>query len=163
MLEVEVRGRCTLPEHTSHLPSALQPPFHTLNMSLYQNYKDRTNEYKIYVKIMSFVLNMIHFLEFIKARDPTPPYHYKEERQLPANFDYGLYQTICLSLFLIEIINFTPQTWAALWVLTLLVFGLMWACDGNYTILGSLWLVLGYIDFISIIFLRTQVLPRLFR
>jgi calcium-binding protein CML len=109
--------------------------------------------------------------EFILNRSPLPPYKpASKDKQLPAGFDYATYQANCLSLFLVKIVNFTPLTWLALWLLAVVWFVTMvlvdvvisaTAADGDddyysleYVILSGLWLLLGYVDTLAIFALQ---------
>lgn len=111
--------------------------------------------------------------EFILNRSPLPPYKAAvKEKQLPANFDYASYQANCLSLFLVKVVNFTPLTWLALWLLSVFWFVIMVVVDAavsataeegdddyyslEYVILSVLWLFLGYVDCFAIFALQVK-------
>jgi len=80
--------------------------------------------------------------EFIKGRSVLPPFEEKEEAdQLPPNFDYSEYLTICLSQFMASIIKMSTYSWLLLEAFLVLFYMIMFATRGDPKYLMAIWLL----------------------
>lgn len=106
-------------------------------------WEKHTDRCKVEEVCIFYALRREHLLH----RDPLPPFlPAPKENQLPANFDYAHYLSLCLSRFLNKLVLFTPLSWLGLWIFALIVFGVMMAADGVWIAVAGVILVLGYVD-----------------
>ena len=95
--------------------------------------------------------------EFIMNRSSLPPFDIPpKEKWLPDNFDYATYQSKCLSLMLIELVEFTPYTWLGILSIAILFYIFMIIFKDDYVALSCIFLTMGYLDLILLYSIKSS-------
>lgn len=95
--------------------------------------------------------------EALLRRSPLPPYKpERKDRQLPANFDFATYLSLCLSDFLTKVVTLTPLAWSAALLFSAVFYGILVAMDGEYLMVTIMWICIGYVSLFVMLFLGYQ-------
>ena len=84
--------------------------------------------------------------EFIKARQPIPPFKSNPSQKLPPTFDYAEYLAMELGQFLSHLIHLPPLIWASLWILMLIFYAIFVYFGDNFTHLALVWIGFGIVN-----------------
>ena len=67
-----------------------------------------------------------------------------------------MYQSFCLSKFLVSIVSFTPTTFFGLWLMIVLFLSLQLAINGDATISAGVLLLFVYVDFFTVYAIKSK-------
>jgi len=84
--------------------------------------------------------------EFIIGRDLLPPFEQRNvTEQLPLDFDYSQYLSLCMCNFMAELIEMSVKTWLVLEIFLVVFYILMYETTNNPKVLVWVWIGLGYV------------------